>query len=908
MTENSLHILRIVFCAICCSVLTTPGLSQPIVFRINAGGESYTDTLGNHWSADQVYSPGGWGYVGGQTYQTDDGISGTSDDPLYHTERFWLDAYKFDVPNGDYDVTLKFAEIWYKRPNNRMFHVKIEDRTVLSYFDIYATVGHDHAIDYTFTCHVNDGRLSIKFEHYEPYAHAKISAIEIVTSGTPEPQLFVIPRSVNFDSTAASRTVEITNSGSGTLNWQANEATEENWIISISPDSGSLNALESQIVTVTVDRNGLAAGDYDGTIIVTSNGGEQDVVISLRVGSNDPVLSIEPDSLDYGGLLSKKRIEIRNIGSGSLDWTVVEKIDETWLTFDSPTSGNLLSGESQTLMVVVDRTSVNKDIYDNIITVTTNGGHRDVKVKMKVGKDTLRINCGGSCYTDTRGAIWQADMGFEGGDFYRVNQDVANTVEPALYQTERWGMETYQFDLQNDKQYEVSLHFAEIYWTSPGQRLFDVTIEDSLVLNDYDIFAEIGANVADQKKYLVELTDGQLNLAFDASQDEPKLSAIEITQVTQESILRIQPEMLDFGDTLSTLIFIITNTGTDTLNWSAIANPDDDWITAIQPDSNSLLPEESDTVTVVIDRINLPNNTYTGSILISSDVELFELPISMRVSHYVPYIQRVNAGGDYYTSVNGDFYAADQPYQARSWGYVAGQIYRENRDIKNTEDDFLYISERWGLDSYIFDVPNGNYVVKLHFAEIYFRHRNQRIMEVAIEAEVAISDWDIYAEIRQRTAVIKTFKVVVNDNQLNIDFSASVYEPKISAIEVIRIPVTNDLAKQFNWEEGLTESQNVVAFDLAQNYPNPFNIETSISYYLPVRSYVTLNIFNALGQNQTTLVAAAQSSGSYNIVWNAKDRNDEPVATGVYFFKIIARPTDPELPPFIMTRRLLLTK
>ncbi len=70
-------------------------------------------------------------------------------------------------------------------------------------------------------------------------------------------------------------------------------------------------------------------------------------------------------------------------------------------------------------------------------------------------------------------------------------------------------------------------------------------------------------------------------------------------------------------------------------------------------------------------------------------------------------------------------------------------------------------------------------------------------------------------------------------------------------------------------------------FNLNQNYPNPFNPSTMISYSIPENSFVSLNVFNSLGQVVSTLVSEHQPAGSYNI-----DFNSENLSSGIYFYRI----------------------
>jgi hypothetical protein len=72
-------------------------------------------------------------------------------------------------------------------------------------------------------------------------------------------------------------------------------------------------------------------------------------------------------------------------------------------------------------------------------------------------------------------------------------------------------------------------------------------------------------------------------------------------------------------------------------------------------------------------------------------------------------------------------------------------------------------------------------------------------------------------------------------------------------------------------------------FTLGQNYPNPFNPSTTISYQLPSRAHVTLQIFNVLGEKVRTLVDEDRPAGTYSVVANGTG-----LASGIYFYRITA--------------------
>ena len=149
---------------------------------------------------------------------------------------------------------------------------------------------------------------------------------------------------------------------------------------------------------------------------------------------------------------------------------------------------------------------------------------------------------------------------------------------------------------------------------------------------------------------------------------------------------------------------------------------------------------------------------------------------------------RVNAGGGNYTDGNGNLWSAD-------YGYNTGSTYSTTDPIAGTTDDVLYQSERWDSSTspelmYSFPVTNGNYIVNLYFAEIYFTSVGKRVFDINIEGQLVQNDLDIYSEVGYETALKKSYNVTVADGVLNIQFLHQIENPKISAIEIL--PQGND--------------------------------------------------------------------------------------------------------------------
>lgn len=77
-------------------------------------------------------------------------------------------------------------------------------------------------------------------------------------------------------------------------------------------------------------------------------------------------------------------------------------------------------------------------------------------------------------------------------------------------------------------------------------------------------------------------------------------------------------------------------------------------------------------------------------------------------------------------------------------------------------------------------------------------------------------------------------------------------------------------------------------FSLKQNYPNPFNYSTTISYTLPHKSVVSLNVYDIFGKEVALLVEKSQPAGTYKIIWDGINHKGERIKNGYYLVKLSA--------------------
>jgi hypothetical protein len=161
----------------------------------------------------------------------------------------------------------------------------------------------------------------------------------------------------------------------------------------------------------------------------------------------------------------------------------------------------------------------------------------------------VRINVSGPAVmgVDYPGA-WAADPGAGGvcGPLYfSLTAPIHGTVDQALFQTEAYGNPvTCTINGLPPGMYDVGLYFAEIYFgpgcqaggTGTGARVFDIYLEGTRVLQNFDIFSQVGCAASTTvttgkpivKRFQIPITDGSLDISMPATVDNAKISAIEI--------------------------------------------------------------------------------------------------------------------------------------------------------------------------------------------------------------------------------------------------------------------------------------------------------------------------------------------------------------------------------------------
>jgi hypothetical protein len=105
------------------------------------------------------------GREGGNIAAVSDAIADTEHEALYQTVAYGMAAYRLKVPKGTYTVRLQFCEPHYGEAGKRVFGVTLQGRKAIDKLDVFASVGKDRALDYTFPgVEVETGMLEIRFD------------------------------------------------------------------------------------------------------------------------------------------------------------------------------------------------------------------------------------------------------------------------------------------------------------------------------------------------------------------------------------------------------------------------------------------------------------------------------------------------------------------------------------------------------------------------------------------------------------------------------------------------------------------------------------------------------------------------------------------------------------------------
>lgn len=486
-----------------------------------------TSATGTGSNGGAIYIDAG-SYSGTGTYLKDTGVSGgfaststnvintsavTNPAPLdaYRTERWGPSSYVIGnlTPGSGYNVRLHFVESAFTAAGQRQFNVAINGQQVLTNFDIFAAAGaQNKAVTQQFTAKASQtGSLTVELT---PGAadQPEIRALDVTAASG----------GTNYGAAAGSTTYVAVNSGGPVQgNFQADQDAGNFGLPQNSLTWGGGTNTTTQSISTSGVTNPAPAAVYQ----TERYGGFGYVFPGLVANSTYTVRLHFAEGVQTYNAAGDRLFNVSVNGTQIL------------------TNYDIYANAHAVDQAVIKQLTAKSDEH-GILSVQFSVGPEDlpslrgIEVTQSSGSGSsgaIQIDSGGSA-TGT----WVADVDFTNGtSSYTSNtintSKVTNPAPLAVYQTERYGTFTYTIPNVSSGSHTVRLHFAEFYWTQTGQRQFNVIINGTQVLTNFDIIAASGGpNTAVVEQFTATPNaSGQIAIQFTTgSADLPKISGVEV--------------------------------------------------------------------------------------------------------------------------------------------------------------------------------------------------------------------------------------------------------------------------------------------------------------------------------------------------------------------------------------------
>jgi len=413
------------------------------------------------------------------------------------------------------------------------------------------------------------------------WAGASLGAL--ASPAAPIPEIHLTPPTLTINAPEAGpaptpSALTLQNSGDGKLKWTA--TSNASWL-SVSPTSGALNKLESIDLSVSVSLTGLAAGTYTGKIQVAdpaASNSPQSCTVTLQITAS-PRITLNQSSLSWtapsgGANPAGKPLTIQNSGGGTLNWTAT--YSPSWLSGSSG-AGSLSAGASQTLTIEVNTAGLAAGSYPGTISFAAIGA---TNTPQTVAVTLLLSQAPVLDFTP-------ASLTFD------APQGGANPAPKDLHLSNLGG--------------------GIMAWTASS---------DAAWLSVSPTSDSLGAGLSEVLTVSVNtagLTEGTylaaVHLASGTASNSPQTVPVTLNVNSQPKI-GINPKTLSFSTstdvgTCPPSALSVTNTGSNTLNWSATVGAP--WL-QISPASGSLGALASEPLVMSIQAAGMTPGLYTSTV------------------------------------------------------------------------------------------------------------------------------------------------------------------------------------------------------------------------------------------------------------------------------------------------------
>jgi len=393
--------------------------------------------------------------------------------------------------------------------------------------------------------------------------------------------------------------------------------------------------------------------------------------------------------------------------------------------------------------------------------------------------DVLAIHAGGVAVGN-----FAADEDYVGGSASATTATIStagvtNPAPEAVYQTQRFGNFTYTLPgLTTAASYTVRLHFSEYYWTAAGKRVFNVSINGTQVLTNFDIFAAVGGDQALVEEFTATANaSGQIAIVFTTVSDNAEVAGIEVlasgsvppappnapTSLAATAVSSSQINLSWTASATAGVTYSVLRNGT------GIANG----LTATSYSDTGLAPSTTYSYTVeAVDSAgpSLASNTATAT-----------TPANSCTSDCGMDVLAIHAGG----GAVGNF-AADEDFVGGTASATTATI--STTGVTDPAPEAVYQTQRFGNFTYMLPglTAGTSYTVRLHFSEYYWTAAGKRVFNVSINGTQVLTNFDIFALVGADQAIVEQFTATANaSGQIVIVFTTVSDNAEVAGIEVL---------------------------------------------------------------------------------------------------------------------------
>ena len=389
---------------------------------------------------------------------------------------------------------------------------------------------------------------------------------------------------LNFGSKSQSLSFDITNKGNKSFKWNITGLDNADWL-DVHPTSGTLGSGKSNAVTVTLDRSRVTE-HKEVTITINADTESQTLKISADPDTKNSKITLSTSTLNFGKEYNSLSFEIENVGNaGDVDWDITA-VDVDWIKV-TPLMGTTAMGKSSVVKVELDRSKLEAGKHSTTIIVnadgeslrvTINAEKEDVSTKIELITDNLDFGT-----SENSLSFSVKNVGNAGDIEWNISAVDVDwiTVTPTSGKTAKGKSSVVKVELDRSK-LEAGKHSTTIIVNADGE-------SSSVTIN-------------------VEKED--------------------------DRYLRVWPTELNIGTEDEMMFLIYSYNGPTT--YELYGNGNFDWasfskvegtIPAYDSSNNDTIEE----VTLYVDRTGLAAGEYSFTLIIRSDLDDYEVPVTMTV-------------------------------------------------------------------------------------------------------------------------------------------------------------------------------------------------------------------------------------------------------------------------------------